>query len=91
MNKTELVHHLSFQSDLSQTGARRALDCMIDAITKSLKKGRSVSLSGFGTFSLVQRQARTGRNPRTGLPIQIQASKTVRFKPSKELKETFDR
>lgn len=91
MNKTELIHHLSFQSDLSQAGARRVLDCMIDGITKSLKKGHRVSLSGFGTFSAIHRQARTGHNPRTGRPMHIQASKTVRFKPSKELRETFDR
>ncbi len=90
MNKTELVEHIAGKSDISKAAASRALASIIDAVKKTLKKGDTVTLVGFGTFSVSKRAARTGRNPRTGAALKIKASKVPRFKPGKGLKEALN-
>lgn len=90
MNKSELVTAVAEQADLSKGDATAAVEAVIDAITKALKGGESVSLVGFGTFSVSERKARTGRNPRTGEEIQIAASKVPSFKAGKGLKDAVN-
>ena len=87
MNKTELVEHIAKHSDISKAAATRALASIIDAVKKTLKKGGTVSLVGFGSFSVGKRAARTGRNPRTGAAIKIKAAKVPKFRPGKTLKD----
>ena len=87
MNKTELVEHIAKHSDISKAAATRALESIIDAVKKTLKKGGTVSLVGFGSFSVGKRAARTGRNPRTGAAIKIKAAKVPKFRPGKTLKD----
>ena len=86
MNKAELINAIADSADLSKASAGNALDAAIAGITKALKKGDSVTLVGFGTFSVRNRAARMGRNPRTGEAIQIKASKVPGFKAGKALK-----
>jgi len=90
VNKTELVEHIAGKSDISKAAATRALASIIDAVKKTLKKGDTVTLVGFGTFSVSKRAARTGRNPRTGAPLKIKAAKVPRFKPGKGLKDALN-
>ena len=90
MNKAELIDAVADAADLSKASAGRAVDAAIDAITGSLKNGDSVTLVGFGTFSVRSRAARTGRNPRTGEEIQIKASKVPGFKAGKALKDAIN-
>ena len=90
MNKTQLVEHIAGKSDISKAAASRALASIIDAVKKTLKKGDTVTLVGFGTFSVSKRAARTGRNPRTGDPLKIKAAKVPRFKPGKGLKDALN-
>lgn len=85
MNKGDLVTQIATDAGLSKAQAGAALNSVLDAVTGSLKKGDKVTLVGFGTFSVSERAARTGRNPRTGKEIKISAKKVVRFKPGKEL------
>jgi DNA-binding protein HU-beta len=87
VNKTELIAHIADHSDISKAAAARALDSMIDAVKKTLKKGGTVTLVGFGTFAVGKRAARTGRNPRTGAAIKIKAAKVPKFRPGKTLKD----
>ena len=87
MNKTELVEHIAKHSDISKAAATRALESIVDAVKKTLKKGGTVSLMGFGSFSVGKRAARTGRNPRTGEAIKIKAAKVPKFRPGKTLKD----
>ena len=87
MNKTELVEHIAKHSDISKAAATRALESIVDAVKKTLKKGGTVSLVGFGTFAVGKRAARTGRNPRTGAAIKIKAAKVPKFRPGKTLKD----
>ncbi|MGK7295585.1 MAG: HU family DNA-binding protein [Candidatus Wenzhouxiangella sp. M2_3B_020] len=89
MNKAELIDSIASEADLSKADAGRALDAFIDNVTKALKKGDTVSLIGFGTFSVKERAARTGRNPATGETIQIKASKTPSFKAGKAFKDAI--
>lgn len=91
MNKTELIEHIASESSLSKTAAARALESIQEAVRKCLKKGNSVSLVGFGTFSVSKRTARTGRNPRTGTAIKIKAAKVPKFKPGKALKDAVNK
>jgi DNA-binding protein HU-beta len=86
-NKADLVDAISEKADIPKRAAGVALDVMLGEIAEALKKGERVSISGFGTFSLGSRAARTGRNPQTGATIHIPASKTVRFKAGKALKD----
>ncbi len=90
MNKTELIEHIASKSDISKAAATRALASIIEAVKKTLKKGDTVTLVGFGTFSVSKRAARTGRNPRTGAPLKIKAAKVPRFKPGKGLKDALN-
>ena len=87
MNKTELIEHIAKHSDISKAAATRALESIVDAVKKTLKKGGTVSLVGFGSFSVGKRTARTGRNPRTGEAIKIKAAKVPKFRPGKTLKD----
>jgi DNA-binding protein HU-beta len=87
VNKSELIDAIAASADLSKADAGRALDSVIDSVTGTLKNGDQVSLVGFGTFSVKQRAARTGRNPRTGEAIQIKASNVPGFKAGKALKD----
>jgi DNA-binding protein HU-beta len=87
MNKSELVEQMANASGISKASAEKALGGMIDAVTKTLKKGDKVTLVGFGTFSIAKRAARQGRNPQTGKPITIKARKVARFKAGSKLAE----
>ncbi|MEZ5530001.1 MAG: HU family DNA-binding protein [Porticoccaceae bacterium] len=91
MNKSELVDAIADAADLSKASAGRALDAAIDAVTSALKKGDAVSLVGFGTFSVKQRAARTGRNPQTGAEIKIAAANVPSFKAGKALKDAVNK
>lgn len=90
MNKSELIDAIAAASDLSKASAGRALDAMTDTITKALAEDDQVVLVGFGTFSVKERSARTGRNPQTGEPIEIAAAKIPNFKPGKALKDAVN-
>ena len=90
MNKSELIDAIASEADISKASAGRALDSMLTSITGALSNGDSVSLVGFGTFSVKQRAARTGRNPQTGAAIQIKAATVPGFKAGKALKEAVN-
>ena len=90
MYKSELIDAIADSANLSKADAGRALDGLVGAVTKALKKGDTVSLVGFGTFSVRKRAARTGRNPRTGETIKIKASKNPAFKAGKALKDAVN-
>jgi len=90
VNKNELVAAVAAQTGLSKSDAAKAVDSVFDAITDTLKKGDDVRLVGFGTFSVSQRAASVGRNPRTGAQINIPASKQAKFKAGKGLKESLN-
>ncbi len=90
MNKNDLVSKVAASADLSKQKAASAVDAVIEAIKASLKTGDPVRLVGFGTFSVSDRAATTGRNPRTGEPIKIPASKQPKFKAGKDLKESVN-
>ena len=90
MNKTELIEHIAYNADLSKMGAARALEATLSAVRQTLKKGGTVSLVGFGTFSVSKRAARTGRNPRTGDPVKIAAARVPKFSPGKALKDALN-
>lgn len=90
MNKAELIDAVAEAADISKASAARALDGALDAITDTLKKGDTVTLVGFGTFSVRERAARSGRNPQTGETIKIKASKVPGFKPGKALKDAIN-
>ena len=85
MNKSELVDAIASESGLSKADAKRALDGVTASIEGALKKGDKVSLVGFGSFSISQRAARTGRNPQTGKEIKIAAKNVVKFKAGADL------
>lgn len=80
MNKAELIDAMASEANLSKADAKRALEALTNATTKALKKGDKVALIGFGTFSISNRAARSGRNPQTGATIQIKAKKVAKFK-----------
>ena len=88
MNKGELVDSIAKDAGLSKADAGKALNAFVSNVTGSLKKGNSVQLIGFGTFSISNRAARTGRNPQTGATIQIKAKKVAKFKAGKALATT---
>ena len=90
MNKSELIEAVASAADLTKADAGRAIDATVTAITDTLSKGDSLSLIGFGTFSISERAARTGRNPRTGEAIQIKAAKLPKFKAGKALKDAVN-
>lgn len=90
MNKQELVNKVAELSGLSKANAETAVAALFDAITDSLKQGEEVRMVGFGTFSVSQRAAKEGRNPRTGETIAIAAAKAVKFTAGKGLKDTVN-
>jgi len=90
MNKSEFIDTVADSAELSKADAGRAVDAMVNAITRALKKGDTVTLVGFGTFSSRKRAARTGRNPRTGEEIKIKASMNPAFKAGKALKDAVN-
>jgi DNA-binding protein HU-beta len=90
VNKTELIEHMAQSADISKAAATRALEALIAAVKTTLKKNGSVTLVGFGTFSVGKRAARTGRNPRTGEAIKIKAAKVPKFKAGKGLKDAVN-
>ncbi|MEA5098121.1 MAG: HU family DNA-binding protein [Burkholderiaceae bacterium] len=90
MNKTELIEHIAASADISKAAAARALDAMVTAVKTTLKNDGSVAVAGFGTFSVGQRNARTGRNPRTGAAIRIKAAKIPKFRAGKALKDAVN-
>lgn len=90
MNKAEFVEAIADGAELTKADAGRALDAMIAAVTKALKKGDTVTLVGFGTFQVRERAARSGRNPKTGETIKIDASKNPAFKAGKALKDAVN-
>ncbi|QKQ24166.1 HU family DNA-binding protein [Candidatus Ruthia endofausta] len=90
MNKSDLVAAIAQTSNLTKADAARALDAMTGAITSALATGDNVAITGFGSFVVRDRAARTGRNPQTGEAIQIKASKVPAFKAGKLLKESVN-
>ncbi|HEB55954.1 MAG TPA: HU family DNA-binding protein [Gammaproteobacteria bacterium] len=90
MNKAELIDAVAENADLSKAAAARAVDTVLESITATLKNGEQVALIGFGTFSVKDRAARTGRNPRTGEPLEIPAAKVPSFKAGKALKDAVN-
>ena len=90
MNKTELVAKIAEQTELSKKDAEKALKAFVDVVTEELKKGEKIQLVGFGTFEVAERAERTGKNPQTGAPITIPASKAPKFKAGKALKDAMN-
>ena len=91
VNKSELIDAIAASADIPKAAAGRALDATMAAVTDTLTKGESVALVGFGTFSVKERAARTGRNPQTGEPIEIKAATLPTFKPGKALKDAVNK
>jgi DNA-binding protein HU-beta len=89
MTKAELIDKISSGAKLSKVDASKALNSTLNSIKGALKKGQKVALIGFGTFSVVKRKARKGRNPQTGAVISIPAAKVPRFKPGQSLKDAI--
>ncbi|MBL1352634.1 MAG: HU family DNA-binding protein [Zetaproteobacteria bacterium] len=87
MNKADLINHVAANAELSKADATGAVEAVLGGITSALKNDDTVSLVGFGTFSVAERAARTARNPRTGEPIEVAASKAPKFKAGKALKD----
>lgn len=90
MNKQELIGNVAESTGLTKNDASKAVEAVFDSISGVLKKGDEVRLVGFGTFSVSRRKASTGRNPRTGEPMSIEASSQPKFKPGKGLKEAVN-
>jgi len=90
MTKAELIEALSNKLPLLKADAERAVNIVLDDVIAALKTGDRVNISGFGTFSVSTRQARAGRNPKTGQTIQIAASRSAKFKPGKQLKDSLN-
>jgi len=88
VTKADLVNAMAEKAGLSKTDAEKALKGFIDAVTEALKAGEKVALVGFGTFSVGERAARTGKNPQTGAQIKIAAAKSPKFKAGKALKDS---
>jgi DNA-binding protein HU-beta len=88
MNKSELITKVAEDTSMSKSAAEKAINSFTSNVKKALKKGQSVTLVGFGTWSVAKRNARTGRNPQTGAPIKIPAKKVPKFSPGKDLKDS---
>ena len=87
MNKSQLIEAVAADSGLTKADSSRAIESLLDTVTKTLKKGDEVSITGFGKFSVVKRAARQGVNPRTGESVKIKASKAPKFSPGASLKQ----
>jgi DNA-binding protein HU-beta len=90
MNKLEIIDHIAKSADISKAAAGRSLDATVTAIKTAMKRGGMVTLVGFGTFYVGRRAARTGRNPQTGLEINIKAARVPKFRPGKALKDAVN-
>ncbi len=90
MNKSELVTAIADAAEITKADASRALQALLDAVTRSLSEGETVSLTGFGNFSVAKRAARIGRNPRTGKELKIAAKTVAKFKAGKGLSEAVN-
>ena len=90
MNKAELTSAVADKAGLSKEDAGKAIDATFEALTGAMKSGDEVSVPGFGKFSVGRREAREGRNPRTGEPVQIAASNSPKFKAAKGLKDALN-
>jgi DNA-binding protein HU-beta len=90
VNKSELIEAVAASADIPKAAAGRAVDAVVEAVTGALKEGDQVALVGFGTFSVKERAARTGRNPQTGQPIEIAAANIPSFKAGKALKDAVN-
>ncbi len=90
MTKADLVAKIAGKASMTKAGAERALNAFLEAVQEVLVKEGKLTLTGFGTFSVESRKARTGRNPRTGAAIKIPASKVVKFRPGKNLKDAVN-
>lgn len=91
MNKAELVSAIAERAGLSKSDAEKSVNAFIEVVGGELGKDGKVQLVGFGTFEVGERAARTGKNPKTGEPIEIAACKTPKFKPGKALKDEVNR
>ena len=90
MTKADLIEGLSNKLGMNKGEAEKAVNIMLDDIIGALKQGERVNISGFGTFAVSMREARTGRNPKTGESIEISASRSAKFKPGKQLKDSLN-
>ena len=90
MNKNDLIQHLSDRTGLAKHDAAKAVDGVFDLIAEALKAGDEVRLTGFGVFVVARRAGGKGRNPQTGAEIEIKPSKTPRFRPGKQLKDSLN-
>ena len=90
MTKAELVDFIAEKADLTKADAGRALDAMVEGVTKGLKENGKVTLVGFGTFSAKKREARTGRNPQTGEAVKIAARTVPGYKAENKLKDALN-
>lgn len=90
MTKAELIEGLASKLSLNKAEAEKAINIILDDIINALKQGQRVNVSGFGTFSVSTRQARVGRNPKTGESIPISASRSAKFKAGKQLKDSLN-
>jgi len=91
MNKGHLIERIASEAGISKVAADKAIDSMLAGVSEGLRQGERVTLVGFGTFSVIERRARTGRNPQTGAPIKIAAKKAVRFTIGKRLSGSINR
>ena len=89
MNKAELLAAISEETGISKKDTEQTINAFVEVVQKALKKGDKIAIAGFGTFDVSQRKAREGRNPATGETIKIAASKSPKFKPSKNFKDLF--
>jgi DNA-binding protein HU-beta len=89
MNKSELIDAVADAADIPRAVASRAVDAVTDSITAALQREDTVTLVGFGSFVVAKREARTGRNPKTGEPIELKASRVPKFRPGKALKDAL--
>ena len=90
MQKTDFIKAVAERTGVSQKETKQVVDAALDVITESLKKGEKVTLTGFGTFEVRERKARTGRNPRTGREIRIGPTVSASFRPGKALKDALN-
>ena len=91
MTKLEFIEAIAAKSGLTKADSARAVEAFQSVVTETLKKGDKVTLTGFGVFSVSKREARNGRNPRTGEVVKIAASKSVKFKTGSKLKEAINK
>lgn len=90
MNKAQLIEKMAKNSKMSKSACKKVLETFIDVVGKTLKSGSSIVLTGFGTFTVMKRKARTGVNPATGKKMDIPAKKVAKFRPGRALRDMVD-